>query len=346
MPAWKMSDMVTLIFLLLVFSKIPSGESKLCEQTSVSEIKKNIIDQLSCWKDQTDMQYKRYNSDQTGEGNVYRFRSCNELRNVNNDIKDGVYTLTTEHGMTYQTFCDMTTNGGGWTLVASIHENNINGKCTFGDRWSSQQGNDPNNPEGEGNWANYATFGTPEGATSDDYKNPGYYDISAKDVSVWHVPNNTPLPYWRNASIQRYRTDTGFLEQEGTNLFHLYKKYPVKYNAGTCPQNNGPAIPIVYDFGDTEKTTNFYSPSGRGQFIAGFIQFRVFNHESSVQALCPGMKVIGCDSEHHCVGGGGYIVLIRQCGDFNSLDWDGYGTHTGWSSSKEITDSAILLFYR
>lgn len=54
--------------------------------------------------------------------------------------------------------------------MASVHENNMNGKCTPGDRWSSQQGNNPNNPAGEGNWANYATFGLPDGATSDDYK--------------------------------------------------------------------------------------------------------------------------------------------------------------------------------
>jgi len=30
--------------------------------------------------------------------------------------------------------------GGGWTLVAAIHENNIEGKCTLGDKWSSEQG--------------------------------------------------------------------------------------------------------------------------------------------------------------------------------------------------------------
>ena len=33
----------------------------------------------------------------------------------------------------------MTSDGGGWTLVASVHENNINGKCTAGDKWSSEQ---------------------------------------------------------------------------------------------------------------------------------------------------------------------------------------------------------------
>lgn len=83
---------------------------------------------------------------------------------------DGLYYLTTANGMVYQTFCDMTTAGGGWTLVASVHENSIYGKCTVGDRWSSQQGNNAARPDGDENWSNRNTFGVVESATSDDYK--------------------------------------------------------------------------------------------------------------------------------------------------------------------------------
>ena len=60
----------------------------------------------------------------------------------------------------------MTSGGGGWTLVANVHENRMLGKCTVGDRWSSQQGNRADYPEGDGNWANYNTFGSTEAATS------------------------------------------------------------------------------------------------------------------------------------------------------------------------------------
>uniref|UniRef100_A0A8C5MXX7 Uncharacterized protein n=1 Tax=Leptobrachium leishanense TaxID=445787 RepID=A0A8C5MXX7_9ANUR len=180
------------------------------------------------------------------------------------------------------------------------------------------------------------------------YKNPGYYDISAMDLSVWHVPNLTPINEWRDAALLRYRTENGFLPLEGGNLFKLYKKYPVRYNAGACLTNNGPAVPVVYDYGSAEKTNNYYSPNGRGEFVAGFVQFRVFNLERVPMALCPSMKVTGCNTEHHCIGGGGFFPEgnPKQCGDFPSYDWDGYGTHTGWSSSKEITEAAVLIFYR
>ncbi|KAM9305977.1 intelectin-1a-like [Gastrophryne carolinensis] len=243
----------------------------------------------------------------------------------------------------------MTTDGGGWTLVASVHENNIHGKCTAGDRWSSQQGNDPNYPEGEGNWANHNTFGLADGATSDDYKNPGYYDIMADNIGLWHVPNKTPLPQWKSASLLRYRTQNDFLKNNGKNLFNLYKQYPVRYNAGTCPNNNGPSSPVVYDRGSAEKTLELNGPYTKQEVAAGHIQFRVINNEKAAMALCPGLKVVkGCNPEHYCIGGGGFFpeASPKQCGDFPSWDWSGAGAHTGWSASKEYTESAVLLFYR
>ncbi|XP_037067137.1 intelectin-1a-like isoform X2 [Peromyscus leucopus] len=275
------------------------------------------------------------------------FRSCKEIKQKMTGAQDGLYFLRTENGVIYQTFCDMTTAGGGWTLVASVHENNMLGKCTVGDRWSSQQGNRIDYPEGDGNWANYNTFGSVEGATSDDYKNPGYFDIQAENLGIWHVPNKTPLQNWRNSSLLRYRTYCGFLQHVDNNLFGLFQKYPVKYGAGKCWTDNGPAFPVIYDYGDAQKTASYYSPSGQNEFTAGYIQFRVFNNEGASNALCAGMKVTGCNTEFHCIGGGGYFPEgnPRQCGDFSAFDWNGYGTHNAYSSSRDITEAAIFLFY-
>ncbi|KAE8628979.1 hypothetical protein XENTR_v10000311 [Xenopus tropicalis] len=287
-------------------------------------------------------------SQQWGAMSYYTFRSCWDIKKSNENAPDGIYTLTSSDGISYQTFCDMTTTGGGWTLVASVHENYMAGKCTVGDRWSSQQGNRADYPEGDGNWANHATFGSPDAATSDDYKNPGYYDIQAKDLSAWHVPNRTPLRRWKSSSLQRYRTTSDFFSRVGGNLLSLFQRYPLRYNAGSCPKDNGPFEQIVYDFGSSSKTASFYSDFVRGYFTPGYVQFRVFNTEGAALAFCPGMKMEGCNSEHLCIGGGGYFPEgdPRQCGDFTAYDWDGYGTKKLNSASKEITEAAILLFYR
>ncbi|XP_073715083.1 intelectin isoform X2 [Misgurnus anguillicaudatus] len=278
----------------------------------------------------------------------YKARSCKEIQEKYNINKDGLYYLTTENGVIYQTFCDMTTAGGGWTLVSSVHENNMNGKCTVGDRWSSEQGSDPNRPDGEGTWSNTVTFGTVLAATSDDYKNPGYFDIAAQDVSVWHVPNNIEMEQWKSASFLRYHTTSHFLSDNGGNLFKLFKKYPVRFGIGECLKDNGPSIPVVYDTGDVEYTKTLYGPLSRGEFQSGFITFRVFNNEKAAMAVCSGVKPTGCNTEHYCIGGGGHFpeAAPRQCGDFAGFDWDGYGTGVASSVSKNLIEAAALMFYR
>uniref|UniRef100_A0A4W5M9Q2 Uncharacterized protein n=1 Tax=Hucho hucho TaxID=62062 RepID=A0A4W5M9Q2_9TELE len=187
----------------------------------------------------------------------YVARSCKEVRDRYNQHEDGLYYLTTASGVVNQTFCDMT---------------------TVGDRWSSQKGSNPNWPDREGNWANMASFGIAEGTTTKNFKNPGYYDIVAEDMSVWHISNNSPLEPGLHHQTLR-----------GKPLQAL----PSEIQCGH--------IPIVYDHGDTQTTRDFYGPIPRNEFQPGLITFRAINNEKATMAISSGVKPTGCNSETYCI---------------------------------------------
>ncbi|XP_065436613.1 intelectin-1-like [Chrysemys picta bellii] len=114
------------------------------------------------------------------------------------------------------------------------------------------------------------------------FQNPGYYDLQAQDLSVWHVTNKTPLKEWKNKSILRYHTETSFLSSEGGNLLKLYQKYPVKYGTGVCKTDNGPAVPIIYDYGDAQQTANYYSPNGQSKSAVSMRVLPLQPHRSAL----------------------------------------------------------------
>ncbi|XP_043358214.1 intelectin-like protein [Dermochelys coriacea] len=164
-----MKQFALLLLLISVTRVAPCSKS-----VGAAELKLAVHDLLDNWKDTS--------CSQSGQSYQNLPCSCKGIKATRDGAGDGIYTLRTENGETYQTFCDMTIMGGGWTLVASVHENNAYGKCPTGDRWSSQQGSNGNYSEGEGNWANYNIFGSTAGSTSDNYKPNGSAVCETKNI--------------------------------------------------------------------------------------------------------------------------------------------------------------------
>nr|XP_026690544.1 uncharacterized protein LOC100185179 isoform X2 [Ciona intestinalis]XP_026690545.1 uncharacterized protein LOC100185179 isoform X2 [Ciona intestinalis]XP_026690546.1 uncharacterized protein LOC100185179 isoform X2 [Ciona intestinalis]XP_026690547.1 uncharacterized protein LOC100185179 isoform X2 [Ciona intestinalis] len=152
--------------------------------------------------------------------------SCLDLKN--SGVSSDGYHFIQPNGTdtSIKVYCDMTTSGGGWTLVASVHENDINGKCTTADMWFS---NDlARYSIFSRNWENRNIFGNVKEATSADYKNIGYSVIKASNVMLRHVPNKTPVDKSKSLASLQYHTSNNFLNKYGGNLFATYTKhYPM-----------------------------------------------------------------------------------------------------------------------
>uniref|UniRef100_H2YS03 Fibrinogen C-terminal domain-containing protein n=1 Tax=Ciona savignyi TaxID=51511 RepID=H2YS03_CIOSA len=278
--------------------------------------------------------------------------SCKQIKLRNLNSTNGIYTIVGANGNPYPVYCDMTSDSGGWTLVASVHENFIGegvGRCTVGDRWSSQQGSSALRPEGDGSWQNLNTFGDAVSATSDDYKSQAYFELQATDIMVWQVPNDTPALHFSSAAYLKYRTTDGFLTRFGGNLYKLYSvHYPVVAGVYTFPSDSGPSIPVVFDRGSVNTVLSHMPINVEPNVEAGYIQFRAISIHRDAFAFCPGVrnKPTFYNPSQSCIGSSGKTEGLTYCGDFSGLMHNGHAPGTGWSADNTLLKSSFLIFYR
>jgi len=281
---------------------------------------------------------------------VEMFTSCKDIKTAHPESVSGMFTLHGKDGETYSTFCDMETSEGGWTLVASIHENDMNGKCTEGDRWSSEDGVVERHG-GTTLWENNQVYGSADQAASDDYKNQGYFEINAEQLMVIQVPNGKASAEFISSATFQYTTDK-FLQEYDGNLQGLFKQFPIVDGELSADKDNGPAVRINFVKGTDRDAFHQYGYDMQSEMIDGYMQFRAINKQHGATAFCPfgKMKNSNWDSsstEHGCFGAT-QSDNEGACGDFSAFDgiFNDLGWLNNWATSKEMRESAFLILYR
>jgi intelectin len=286
--------------------------------------------------------------------------TCTKYKKANPKFVRGLVQLAgKDKSGTREVYCECSIADGCWTLVASIHEDNVKAKCDKKDKWATTDGGkNPKNIFGTGNWFSNSKFGAAAQATKDDYKSSDYSSLQANDIMIWHVPNDTPASQYFAKSTYQYRTYTGFLGSKGEGSYKgtlagiyggkykpQFKKYPKCYTGLVVP--TGPGGDRSFLKGNPSDFFNKeIAPNSKGESQVGYITFTKANNEQGINAMCAGIKYTGCNAEHACIGAGGYLPegAPKQCSDFSGWDWEGVGTHKGWSASMSLTKSAIFLF--
>ncbi|MDP2310596.1 MAG: MopE-related protein, partial [Pseudomonadota bacterium] len=107
-----------------------------------------------------------------GSDDACAAESCNAILVDGSSTGDGSYVLEGESGAVFSAWCDMTTDGGGWTLAGSI-VNDIYTTGAHNRMWSSYTA-----------WSDATTFGSVAARQTADYKGEAWSDIAGDDVLV------------------------------------------------------------------------------------------------------------------------------------------------------------------
>ena len=142
------------------------------------------------------------------QGTCRYAQTCKELNTAQSGLKDGAYTIDPNGGSAgdaFSVYCDMTTGGGGWTLIAKVLGNN-----KTMNRINTAQ------------WRQRTKIGNTASLKDENALGAGYDTVTFTDVMIRSLSSSTKNLAWRHPSTYKSAwaiVDAGKRVSDGKKLF-------------------------------------------------------------------------------------------------------------------------------